>query len=348
VKTKGQLFFITVIFFFISCQESEEDKLFPVKKNIHFTEMNVAKELGTVVSIKSINGYIAVIERNTETQAQLIDKKTKESYLFGQTGEGPGRFLQSSCIISLGADSVGIYDSNKFKVFGCNTDSIIKLKSNYLPEVLIEKVPSFPTTIDRLNDKEYVALGLTGGLKRFIRLNKNGEIISAEGTLPVKEQEQISDMVHAFAYWGRLATNTTENKVAICTNYAGIIQIYDCKSEKAELVKEHNLFFADYAEQNGNFAVTPHTRWGYLSMDSNGKYIFALYSGLYQMGNHNEQGAFLKSNRIHVFDWNGNPVCQLIADSKITMLCVDSQNIYGYNNETGDILVASMEDSGLK
>ena len=165
-----------------------------------------------------------------------------------------------------------------------------------------------------------------------------------EGTLPPKMNEQISDFVHAFAYWGRLTTNSKENRVAICTNYAGIIQIYDCTKSDAILIKEHSLFLANYEENAGQFAPTPKTRWGYLSLDSNDNYIFALYSGLHQAGNYAEAGAVLRSNRIHVFDWNGNPVCQLLLDRKVKMICVDNFSLYGYDENNEDIVIANLND----
>jgi hypothetical protein len=163
-----------------------------------------------------------------------------------------------------------------------------------------------------------------------------------EGDLPEKKQANISDFTHAFAHGGRLTTNPKESKVAICTNYAGIMQIYDCKTNEVQLIKEYNLFPADYREQNGNFAVTPQTAWGYLSIDSNDKYIYALYSGQNQM--EHPDGSFLRSHIIHVFDWEGNSICRLSADRTLTMICVDNDgNIYGYDNEKADIVTADVK-----
>ncbi|MDR1201203.1 MAG: TolB-like 6-bladed beta-propeller domain-containing protein, partial [Tannerellaceae bacterium] len=199
-----------------------------------------------------------------------------------------------------------------------------------------------PIQIDRLKENTFAAISIGGaGLSRFILVDEEEEIRSKEGELPEKESEAISDDAHAFAYWGRITTNPKANKVAIGTNYAGIMQVYDCSTDKAELIKEHNLFLADYKESGGYFDINPQTRWGYLSMDSNDTYIFALYSGLNQV--ENPDGSFTKSNMIHVFDWDGNPVARLITDKQLSHICVDESTLYGYDTEIGDIVAVTIK-----
>jgi hypothetical protein len=337
--------FTTSLFF--SCTvsiEKKEKKLFPKEKKIVFSNMNVDENLGRVVEIKAIENYLVISERNMETQVQLIDKKTKENYLFGQTGEGPGHFLQSDNIIPINNRNIGVYDLQKGALFTFNIDSIIKLNLHCMPEVLIKEVSSHPKAICRISEDTYAIMGITNGLSRFSIINADGEIISNGGSLPAKQNENTGDITHAFAYWGRLTANEKKGKFALTTNYAGILQIYDCKMEDIQLYKEHVLFLADYEEKSNFFAVSPQTRWGYIAMDSNDKYIFALYSGKNQF----EGGDFDRSNTVHVFDWDGNPVCRLLLDKTVEIICVDDDNLYGYGyddkKEKADIMVAGIGD----
>lgn len=327
-----------------SCGNNAKKEIsFPKEKNIILEDMNLKEQLGSVFFIKSLDNYLAVTGKNIdETQVQLIDKQTKAGYTFGQAGNGPGRFLQAYSIIPVDYERFAVFDVQKRMLFDCNTDSVVRSGSDYFPEILIKEIPTFPTSFDRLSDSVYVALGLTNGLKRFTLLNKNGEIISSEGSLPEKKDEQTSDFVHAFAYYGKLTANPEECKIAVCTNYAGIIQFYDCKTKDVRLIKEHNSFLADYTESDGSFIPTAETRWGYLSIDSNSKYVFALYSGLNQ--SENSDGSFSRSNTVHVYDWEGNPVCKLSSDRKLTMICVDDTHLYGYGDEDGTLMVAGIED----
>jgi hypothetical protein len=339
------IFVIAGIFpFFFSCgnNNTKKDRLFSEEKKIVFNAMNTGESLGRVFSIKSKDNYLIVIEKNMDTQLQLIDKKTKACYKFGRSGQGPEELLQCGDVIEGDNKHIEVYDAQKQTLFKFNMDSIIKRKEDCRPEAQI-KVPMYPLSISRLREGAYVALGLMSGMKRFIFIDGNGKVISMEGALPEKKMNNINDIVHAFAYWGRLTTNQKENKIAVCTNYAGMIQIYDCKTGKVQLIKEHNLFSADYKEVDGNFAVTPQTRWGYLSIDSNEKFIYALYSGRNQM--ENPDGSFSVSGIIHVYDWEGNPVCRLLSDRKLQTICVDDENnLYGYDVEKEDIMVAKIKD----
>lgn len=342
-KTFGFFWILVISITLFSCENHTKEKsVFPKEKNTVLENITLKEQLGIVFFMKSLDNYLVVTEKNIDTQIQLIDKTTKEAYLFGLQGNGPGRFLQAYGIIPGDYNHFEVFDVQKRSLFNINIDSVINLKSSYFPEIMMKEVPSFPMSVDRLSDSLYVSIGLSSGLKRFTLIDKNGEVISMEGDLPEKKHKQTSDFVHAFAYYGKLTTNRKENKIAICTNYAGIVQFYDCKTNDVKLIKEHNLFLADYTEKEGNFAANAETRWGYLSIDSNDKYVFALYSGLKQV--ENPDGAFMKGNAVHVFDWNGNPVCKLLLNEEIDVICVDDAHLYGYSGKHQSIMTTSIED----
>jgi len=335
-----------MFFLYTSCENtSPEDKLFPIKKNIIANKMNIEEILGKINFMKCVNNYLVFTGKNLDfqTQCQLINKETKESYFFGERGEGPGKLLQSTVILQLSDVKIGIYDLGKRTLFSFFIDSIISKSSAYQPEVHFSKLNFSLLSIGYLEAHRYVATGLTNELKRFMILDENGIILSMEGELPPKTHEQTGNILHSYAYWGQLTTNAKEKRTAICTNYAGIIQIYDLANNEVQLIKEHNLFFANYDDNNGNLGINSKTRWGYLSIDSNDNYIFALYSGINQVGNEHD-GSYFKSNIIHVFDWNGNPVCQLLIDKKMQVICVDDSNLYGYDPENGEILIVNIMD----
>jgi hypothetical protein len=144
-------------------------------------------------------------------------------------------------------------------------------------------------------------------------------------------------VVHALAYWGRLTTNKQTGRIAVATQYAGIMQIFEYKDNAVNLINENILFLADYEEKFGNFFKTPDTRWGYLCIDSDDKYIYALYSGVFER----DGGGFL-GKEIHVFDWNCSFLGILKTNSRLTDICIDDNgNIYGYDYDKGDIVVCS-------
>jgi hypothetical protein len=329
---------ISLILF--SCSETvREETLFPEEKAIVFSEMSVGDSLGRVLTVKSMKDYLVLTEVNAGTQLQLIDKKPKKTYRFGRTGQGPGELLAATDFILKDDKRIEVYDAQQRTLFDFNIDSVLKWHEYARPEVLIREIPMFPLSIGALDGQTYVAPGLGLGMKRFMLMDSRGEVVSTAGELPEKKMAQVSDFVHAYAYWARVTTNRKESKVAICTNYAGIMQIYDCKTGAVRLIREHRLFPADYGEADGNLVASAQTRWGYISVDSSDEYIFALYSGLNQADN--PDGAYAVSGVIHVFDWDGNPVCRLTSDRKLQTICVDGDSrLYGYDTEKEDIAVA--------
>ena len=92
------LSFICCLSLFSCGYSTKEGEAFPKEKELVLSDMNVNEKTGEVISMKSAGSFLVVTGRNMETQILLIDKKTKASYMFGETGEGPGRFLQAADI----------------------------------------------------------------------------------------------------------------------------------------------------------------------------------------------------------------------------------------------------------
>ena len=79
-----------------------------------------------------------------------------------------------------------------------------------------------------------------------------------------------------------------------------------------------------------NFAPDKDTRWGYLYLSSDSQYIYGLYSGMYQR----EGEPFIFGNTVHVFSWDGLPICQLILDKRVRDIAVQGNKLYGLYEDT--------------
>jgi hypothetical protein len=322
-----------------SCKNEFKGGLnFPSEKEVVFEQWNVSEQLGSVILLKSTSDYLIVHEQNHDTRYQLINKKNKESHLFGLMGEGPGRILNPIGIIA-GKDNICVYDVAKLDLFKYKIDSILQYGKSCIPEVILSDLNIFPLDIADLGDQRYAFTGIRHGMNRLAITNNEGEVIANGGALPEKETNQISDFVHLIAYQGLLTTNANENKIAVSTRYGGMIQFFIYKDNELELIKEYISFLPEYRQEGENFAVTRLTRWGYLSIDSNDKYVYVLYSGKNQ--SEYPSTCYLGSE-IHVYDWNGKPIQLLKTNRELSHICVDDNFIYGYENDTGDIVVVSL------
>jgi hypothetical protein len=304
-----------------------------MEKSLVFEEMNVGDKIGRILIFKAKGNYIFMCEKNEDTQLQLIDKRTKDSYKFGRIGEGPGHVLGSIGIIPYN-DDIYVCDVQKLNIIKYNIDSVIYKEKFSAPEMVVSDLGIMPFDIACLKDTTFAVLGVMLGMNRLSIIDKNGHEILRGGSLPSKENENVSDLVHAIGYQGRLTTNVNSSKIAVCTQYAGMLQIYQYENFKIDFIKEHIIFLADYIQNGENFDITKQTRWGYLSIDSNDKYIFALYSGSFQ----SEDPMYYLGNEIHVFDWDGNPVQKLKTDRNLSHICVSEDTLYGYDDSLEEIV----------
>jgi hypothetical protein len=348
MNIKHSLLILVTFALLLACSGNKRFKDFAFTKEIVFEEMHLDKEIGQVWSIDATNDYLVVRGRNfDETDIILIDKKNRKSYPFGRKGEGPDE-LGSVANIIFDNGIIGIYDIAKNSIFNYNIDSIIRYGTECNPEIVVKNINIRPfLELKKINSQTYVTSGSLGinSLSRLLILNQNGDIITEGGTLPEKPNADISDIVHIIAYQGKITTNEKINRIAVVTHYAGIMQVYEYIDSTVNLINENVLFNADYEEQQGNFAPTINTRWGYLSVDSDDKYIYALFSGIVQ----DPALPFHSGDEIHVFDWSGTPVVRLKLDRRLKNICIDDNgNIYGYydlsQKDDADIVSSNVKE----
>jgi hypothetical protein len=347
MEIKHNLLILVILALLFACSDGNKKfKDFAFTKKIVFEEMHLDEEIGQVWSIDATNDYLVVRGRNLNaTDIVLIDKKSRKSYPFGRKGQGPDELGNVANII-FDSGVIGIYDIAKSSIFNYNIDSIIRYGTKCNPEIVVKNVKSRPfLELKKINSQTYVTSGSLdiNSLSRLLILNQNGDIITEGGTLPGKPTADISDIVHIIAYQGKITTNERTNRIAVVTHYAGIMQVYEYIDSTVNLINENVLFIADYKEQQGNFAPTVNTRWGYLSVDSDDKYIYALFSGVVQQ----PELPYYSGDEIHVFDWNGTPVGRLKIDRRLKNICVDDNgNIYGYydSSQKADIVSSSVKE----
>jgi hypothetical protein len=346
MKIKHSLLILVTFALLFACSGNKRVKDFAFTKGIVFEEMHLDEEIGQVWSIDATNDYLVVRGTNFDkTDVVLIDKKSKKSYPFGRKGEGPDE-LGSVANIIFDNGIVGVYDIMKTIIFNYNIDSIIRYGTKCKPEMVVKNINIRPfLELKKINSQTYVTSGSleNNSLSRLLILNQNGDIITEGGTLPDKPDVNISDIVHIIAYQGKITTNEKTNRIAVVTHYAGIMQVYEYIDSTVNLINENVLFVADYEERQGNFAPTINTRWGYLSVDSDDKYIYALFSGIVQQ----PELPFHSGDEIHVFDWNGTLVGKLKTDRRLKNICVDDNgNIYGYHDSSqkADIVSSNVKE----
>lgn len=335
------LLFLLFASLLCSCTNRSAADPFQSHDDLELQEMHIRDSIGRVISLKATREYLIVNERNAETQLCLFDKNSQAMYHFARTGEGPQRVLGCWNILPE-ENSLDIFDLRKNTLITYAVDSIKKQGELADYTILTSKVPTGSLEVGRLGENQYVAIGMFG-VDRFVFFDAEGNVVKKGGVYPPKERDDVADLVHAVAYQGMMATHETKKRIAVCSRYAGVMQVFDYATEEIALTNEYIHFLANYTQTGGganvNFSITQETRWGYLSIDANSTHIYALYSGKVQMESPED---FHLGSEIHVFDWEGNPVKKFKTDRKLSQITVDEEMLFGFDAEKEDMVFSDL------
>lgn len=184
----------------------------------------------------------------------------------------------------------------------------------------------FPVEIEDprpINDSIFITLGSFE--KGMYAICNKGEIVKTEFDYP--GEINLPDIKKAFIFDGKLKVSPDKTKLAYAALFCDVIEIFNIKNGNMEKIKTLFTFLPEYSDgSNGDqirVAVKHSTPMGYLDLFAGDNYIYALYNGRTKEA---FKDRYFYGNQIHIFDWEGNPVKNLIVDRDIRALSVDETN----------------------
>lgn len=244
--------------------------------------------------------------------------------------------------------SLWLYDITFKKLFKINLLDVITKSPNYIPEQEIKLSADLKNMIypKIINDSTIIATTYASEDFRYFYTDGK-KIIKKIGNLPIisNDEKLINDsnskipnktiIFKAFA-----VKHPLQNKIAVFYNKTDRIEFYN-NDKLTKIIQSKDSFnpIMKISEHEGEYSVedSEDTRFAYLSLTYNNTYIFALYSG--------KANWQTTSNRIYVFDWNGNFVHQFILDKYISDIFLDSKNntLYCYGFTTKEIFSTKLK-----
>ena len=327
--------FIAIALLAIGC--GREEKMDTVEEiPIVVNSLNLEESLGRAYDLELVNNYLVLRDDQVDTKLTLFDLEAKNLFALytGYRGQGPGELMNPGPIITE-KNGFSVYDGSKMKLLSFQLDSIER--EDYRPEekMGIEEVGVID--VKKITDDKLLAVGVFPE-NRFLLIDQKGKTIAKFGDYPIDSDDNTPAHVLGIACQSMLTTNLERNMVATAMRYAEHIQFHQFNENEStlNLVKEHQVFLPEYTtnDQNGgvNFRPTEETRWGYLSVSSNADYVYALYSGKFQIPGTD----FYQGNEVHVFDWKGNLVKKLILDKpSLSITCNETQLFTLYEAKDG-------------
>lgn len=264
----------------------------------------------------------------------IYDLKNKQSlFSFGAKGNGPYEYLHINSIdIYTGKDhrsKISLFDPAKRNLSVYDIDSLLLFSKEYKP--LIKKCHSKIRFHELLSIKKgFIATGLTPKGK-YIFLNDTLEVEKITGDFRPKPHENIPDMKHAIANYGKSFLSANRNHLLEIIYDASVLSFYEISNGQLNKHWESNLIELNY-ELKGNKIIN-HQPVGYLSAYITCDKIYALYSGEKENSGSSEIAPYAKE--IHVYNLKGKMLSKIEIENPLFFISIDEVNkvIYGISHD---------------
>lgn len=333
IKTKFRFAILSqlMVLLLLSCNQSRNntDKIGAPSNELKLIN---AKELSVVDTLYKVSD-MALIQQDETYYALVADVSvtppihliniSEDSYIAGlsREGKGPGEFVLPTSISTF-EDSFVVYDGRAFQLTYIPFSVFQQPKDRAFNNFQVKMINTSGLAFNILptSQNEFISVGPIQSNKnvRFTRINTNDDTNSFFG-----ENESIPNVApDLFQLINREYGSSSMHKKRFVTGkyYQDRLDIFEFDGTTVTTYKG-----ADYQE----FAITSaggaqtmdtdKTKMAYLDFATNGRFIYALYSGQsYDSPNH--------SKTVRVFNWDGDFITTLELIKPASNISVDEEN----------------------
>lgn len=269
----------------------------------------------------------------------------EEVCTYGSRGNGPGEFVQPLFTYAYGG-TFGLNEVNKQELI------ILEITKTNGNEITVRERKRIKAPYKRQKDKwvpaDYYFVQLDE--EHFVSLvgTENGRFFTLSDTtlIPIERfgdspiEEELSAIAARNRFTGKIVAR--QGKMAFATTKLPYLAFYSIDGE--QMVKEWSLYYAEtaYGVKNGDLLFDKDKAMGPaldLKMDS--KYIYVLYMDQLLSEYDYFDSKKSCSNKILVFDYDGNSVACLNLDCRIQEMAVSGEmlKLYGISQDSDMCLV---------
>ncbi|GHT52357.1 hypothetical protein FACS189440_21930 [Bacteroidia bacterium] len=284
------------------------------------------------MQMEYMDNFLYFAEYNADYLIDVFDCSTGKLYnSFIPRGMGPDEYLWISSMVIID-NHLMLYDNSYKKItflpkMGSETiekpmDIIIKGDS-----IIQSSLNAFP-----LSKENYLISGIIKDAHWAI-IDSVGSLISTFDTYPedsyMEKKSTPADI--AMAYQGRFISNPQKTK-GLYTYDTGIILRFCDISEDGYLTrtKEYSHAHIEYTPKSkkdfSSVSFSKNNINSFIDLKGTEKYCFLLYSGLKFSEADEKAGEWYSGNRILIYDWDGNPIREILLPSRYNMFAVDTNH----------------------
>lgn len=313
------------VFLFLGCKTGTSS-IFPTTVSLEGKMLSVGDSLGRILTLEAVDDYLLLMGMNEQTQYTILKPDLSYCFRFGRIGQGPKEMPEASGVMMIRNGYLTLSDG--FKLYQHRLDSLYHSVDNPIVASRSE-VNDAMIWVTPLTDSLFVASGTFPNGKRFKVLDRSGKVYGYMNDYPLEEKTELPFYIVGISYLSTMTSHSTSNRFAVGTQYGSMLDVMEWNQQDSTLHRvggicefKPRLTSKDYMG-TPNFAPDAQTRWGYIYLDSDAEYIYALYSGRLVSDKDSR-----KCNTVHVLDWNGNPVCQIILDKYVKDIAVVKNKLY--------------------
>jgi len=287
-----------------------------------------------------IDTILVVLENKRDKFLCLFDIHSGKLICEGGTkGRGPGELITPWTLFESNLDnSFIVFDATARRFNYFFIDSLI-INPNFKPSIRINLnieygMLSYPLFI---SDSILVSPGIFSD-GRLIFFDTQGNFIKKTGEIPNKKlHRNAPDEIIQQAYQSVMSIDPNKEKIAILTRYSDRLELYNNEGIAIKTVMGPIGFVPKFIVGNAMgdaiLVQDQSTRFGYIEVVSDDKFIYALYSGKTRSEN---PGKANFGKFIFKFDWNGNPISMYELDDLVLSITLDRKHniIYGLKEDT--------------
>lgn len=344
--------FILFLFFliFYSCKQNNNNIEFKIQKNDSDIDFISSDKLSVVLEPTNIHGIftsIAVDDSllicgNLKTEKLINIYSLNTNKLIDRIitrGNAQNEGLSAANIFIQNNQIAWVYDITLSKLFKINT---VYLQKNKVIEKEISLSPNLRNLISPSIIGDSLLLATTYSMDNCRYFYADFQQIKKKiGKLPqVSNDKLLQDTPNtkfpnrAYVFKATSIKHPFKNKVAVFYNKASRAEFY-LNDKLTKIINNKNNFnprmYVTKLKMGFSIEDYEKTVYSYLSVANTEDYIYCLFSG--------DKNGNTSSEKILIFDWDGNFINEVSLDRKVSKICINSKTktLYCYDDKVKTI-----------
>ncbi len=309
---------------------------FPTVNNYQtfaFEAQNDNPLLGFPSDMIFMDSALIIYSHKPQNCITIYDLKSNEVFETGRKGKGPGELLAPMGIApgNLDRKLFEVFDFAKKTLFQFQIDSCRIHHERTIPQGhRVKNMATYKCAF--FNGQSYIDNGLFDDQYQFQIMDTLDNVKAQFGDYDFNPEDKNGAMNKSLAYQGPFSLYG--NKLAWACSNSRILQTYRL-SDDYSITHTGNqmggfpLYTPDNKGQGYGSTFTVDNVKGYLDIATTNDRIYLLYSG--KKYKKEDMSDAVKSNIIHVYDWQAKPLEKIIMDKEIVNFAIDEagRTIYG-------------------